>query len=408
MGEVKSSAKAKDHLGHNRKSSEDVHRIDEDLGLYIVCDGSRDKDGHWAAQTICNVIHDEVRKFASRIARYRATPERAERMALEHMLHGAVEKACAAIYRASCVEHTHGLTSSAVDAVLFLGDFAISAHIGNTRLYLVRNGKALRMTRDHTYYEEMAKTLPKGSAINPAFKKRLTCAIGDSESVPFAPHAIPMMPGDLLILCSNGVSDYLSEDGKDLERLCRESDKDQLANRLVDWALKHQSDDNITAIVVHATADRPKGQAVPIQSDAKTQLDLLKRLDVFKGIRDDERALLKLQSILTFRHANPGDVIVQQGGPSDEMFVVISGKTDVLVSNKVIAHRGPGDVIGEMGFFDRRLRSATIVASQPTVLMSIQRWDFDALVEQDWKIGYRILEAVTAELAAKLEEISGG
>jgi serine/threonine protein phosphatase PrpC len=405
---MKASAKAKDHYGIGRETTEDVYRIHEDLGLYLVCDGSRDQDGRWAAETICDVIYRELKRGEAGLKQYKAAPSKQARAVIERQFAAAVEKASAEIYQACCVEHKRAPSSSALGALLFLGDLALSIHVGNTRLYLVRGGKPLRLTRDHTYYEEMIRQAQPGTAVNPIFKKRLTRAIGDSVNVPLSMLSIPLMPEDLLVLCSNGVSDYFGQGAPELAELARAGEPGTLHTRLVDWALSRKSDDNITALVAQVSAETDETRhALPAARDSRKQVELLKSFKVFQGISDDERALLKVQSILTFRHAGPGDVIVQQGSPSDEMFVVISGMTEVHTpSGKRIAGRGPGDVIGEMGFFDGRLRSATVVATQPTELMSIQRWEFDALVQQDWRLGYKILEAVVAAMAVKLEEAS--
>jgi serine/threonine protein phosphatase PrpC/CRP-like cAMP-binding protein len=401
---VRASAKAKDHFGLGRETTEDVFRIHEDLGLYLVCDGSRDTDGRWAAETICDVVYRELKKSQDVLSQYKSAPSKAGRSAVERSLTAAIEKAASEIFKACFIDKKRKASASALGAMLFLGDYALSAHVGNTRLYLVRAGKPLRLTRDHTYYEEMLRQAP-GGQVNPVFKKRLTRAIGDSESVPLAVISIPLMPEDLLVLCSNGVSDHLAEDGEDLRALATSGDPNTLHTRLVEWALSRKSDDNITALVVRITPEPgATSAAIPVQRDARKQIDLLRSLKILSGIRDDERALLKLQGILTFRKAQAGDVIVQQGSPSDEMFVVLSGKTEVRADGKAVAARGPGEVIGEMGFFDGRLRSATVVAVQSTELMSIQRWEFDALVQQDWRMGYRILEAVVVALAGKLEE----
>jgi protein phosphatase len=339
------------------------------------------------------------------LAAYKAAPSKAQRAQLEQALQGAVQQACAKVYRACFVEKSRKPSSAALGAVLVLEDYAISVHVGNTRLYLVRGGKTLRLTLDHTYYEEMLRQMPKGSPLNPAFKKRLTRAIGDSESVPLAVTSVPLMPDDLLILCSNGLSDCLSADASEVGALCKAGAPATLHTRLVEFALSRKSDDNITAVVAQITADPQTASApTPIERDPRKQLEVLRGLKIFHGIRGDERALLKMLGLLTFRHAKAGDIIVQQGSPSDELFVLLQGKSEVRAGDKVIAHRGPGDVIGEMGFFDGRLRSATIVATQATELMSIQRWEFDALVEQDWRLGYRILEAVVVAMAGKIEE----
>jgi PPM family protein phosphatase len=407
---MQSIAKGVSHFGVGRETSEDVFRVDDGLGLYIVCDGARDEDGYWAAETICDVVHKSLRKNLDTLAAYRAAPTKTARTTIEGLLKQAVRNACAEIHRICCVERVRKRSSSALGVVLFVGDYAISAHVGNTRLYLLRGGKVLRLTRDHTYYEEMLRELPKGSQVNPTFKKRLTHAIGDSESVPLAMNSIPMLPGDLLLLCSNGLSDPLSAEGAELVTLCGSGEPDAISARLVDWALKKGSDDNITALVARIV-DEGDGatevrKSLPVEQDLHKQLEMLKSIKIFAAIREDQRAMMKLQGLLTFRQVRAGEVIVQQGSPSDEMFVLIQGRTEVQVDGKRVAQRGAGDVIGEMGFFDRKLRSATIQALEPTSLASIQRWEFDALVQQDWRLGYKILEAVIAAVSEKLEESS--
>lgn len=406
---MRATAKAKDHFGLGRETTEDVYKIYDDLGLYLVCDGSRDKDGRWAAETICDIVHRELGRHAPALAQYRGAPSKAGRAQIEKHLSSAIDRATAEIYKTCIVEKKRQSSSTALGALLFLGDHAISAHVGNTRLYLIRGGKPVRLTRDHTYYEEMLRQLPPGGQVNPVFKKRLTRAIGDSESVPLSLSSVPLVPEDVLVLCSNGLSDNLSADGEDLRTLAQSGDTGSLHTRLVEWALSRQSDDNITAVVLQVSSEpEAAAKTLPVQRDARKQIELLRSLATFAGIKDDERALFKVQSILTFRRAQPGDVIVQQGSPSDEMFILISGHTVVRAGTHEIAERGPGDVIGEMGFFDGRLRSATVIATQPTELMSIQRWEFDALVQQDWRVGYRILEAVVVAMAAKLKESMGG
>jgi serine/threonine protein phosphatase PrpC len=400
------SAYAKDHFGHKRTTTEDVYRVYEDLGLYIVCDGSRDRDGRWAAETVCDAIHQTILAQKQLLSEYKKAPSRAKRLEIQTLAQKAVQQACAVIYQSVVVDQVRGFSTTAVDLLIVLEDCAVSAHVGNTRFYLIRNSKALKITQDHTYYEEMLAGNPTGKGINPSFKKRLTRAIGDSESVPVATTAVSLMPRDLLLLCSNGFSDHLDAEGRDLVGLCTGKDAAnlaQIAARLVDHALSHGSDDNIAIALVQVETDAVNAPAVAPSRDARRQLDLLRSIEAFSGIKDDEAALLKLQGLLTFRTAQPGAVIVEQGSPSDEMFVLLSGSVDVKVAGKSVALRKTHDVIGEMGFFTRELRSATVVARDATELMAIQRWEFDALVESEWKLGFRILEGIVQELAHKLK-----
>jgi hypothetical protein len=72
----------------------------------------------------------------------------------------------------------------------------------------------------------------------------------------------------------------------------------------------------------------------------------------------------------------------------------------------VVARRSEHDIIGEMGFFTRSPRTATVVASTPCELMSIHRWDYDELVQRDQRLGYQILDGVVRELSEKLKDQS--
>lgn len=404
-------ARGKDHFGHKRTTSEDVFRLYDDLGLYIVCDGSRDEDGRWAAETICDVIHSEIKERERDLAEYRQAPTRDKRLKIELVLAEALHKASATVHKAIAVDRARKPSSSAVDAVLFLGDVLISAHVGNTRLYLTRNGQAHLLTRDHTYYQEMLEAIPKGSqsSVNPAFKKRLTRAIGDAENVPAQVGSISLMAGDSVLICSNGISDAFTEGAPELARACQANEHSTLAARLVELALHRGIDDNMALIALQIEAER-EAQAVtpPANRDARKQLALLRSIQVFKSIHADEAALMKIQGLLTFRTVPKGDVIVQEGSPSDEMFVIISGRVDIQTKGVVVAERGSNEVLGEMGFFSRELRSATVVATEACELMSIQRWDFDALVEKDPWLGYRIVTEIVIELSTKLRVRTDG
>src|SRR5262245_20788352 len=137
---MRSIAKGCGHFAVGRDTKEDVFRVDDSLGLHLVCDGLRDADGQWAAATICVVIRKSLRKNSDAISAYRMSPNKTSRTTIEGLLRQAVRNACAEIHRACCVDRVRKRTSSALGAVLFVGDYAISAHVGNTRLYLIRGG----------------------------------------------------------------------------------------------------------------------------------------------------------------------------------------------------------------------------------------------------------------------------
>ena len=109
---MRATAKAKDHFGIGRETTEDVHRLHEDLGLYLVCDGAREKDGRWAAETICDVVYGEMSKHSRQLEAHRSAPAKESRTEIERKLQAAIDAACAQVYRASCVEHKRAPSAS--------------------------------------------------------------------------------------------------------------------------------------------------------------------------------------------------------------------------------------------------------------------------------------------------------
>ncbi len=408
MEGMRITAHAKDHFGHNRTTTEDVYRIFEDLGLYLVCDASRDRDGRLAAETVCELIYRYLLERRTAVDDYNAAPSREKRLAVEALLTESVQAASEVIYVRREIEKKMIVEGLALEALLTLADCAISAHVGNTRLYLLRAGKATLLTQDHTVYQELLAGAPKGASINPVLKKSLSRSIGKAQSVAVARICIPLMAGDKLLMSSDGLTDFLPSDGKDFSEILGKLSPGDASRKLVELALSRGSTDNITALVVGVEAPnlvkKNSEERTLTQIDSSQQLKLLQNISVFTGIKDDETALLKLHSLLTTRKVKAGTVIVEAGAPSDELFIIVSGKADVIVSGQIVGPCKANETIGEMGFFTREPRSATVKASEATVLLSIQRWDYDELVTQDQRLGRVIAEAVLIGFAKRMKE----
>jgi serine/threonine protein phosphatase PrpC len=395
--------RAKDHFGVNRTTNEDVFRLYEELGLFIVADGSRDPDGHWAAETACEVIRLTLESERSLLDTYRQAPSRTQRLAIEDCLERAVQEACAAVY-VPAAEGRRGRTSTAIEALLVLPDYAISAHVGNTRLYLLSDSEPVQLTQDHTLHEEMRKSRRSGApTVKPVLKHQLTRALGYRAQVVVDTFPIPLTQGSAFLLCSNGLSDTFDDgaEGTAVLRKLRDSGPfEQLPQRLIEHAVTVGSDDNITAVVIRSELEqKTRGSTL----DMRRQLDLLRRLDVLQAIRDDVPSLFRMLASFDYRRVPAAATIVQEGAPGDEMFILLGGKAEIQMNGKKVDIRSPGDPFGEMAFFTRELRSASVVAVEPCVLMSLKRPDFDALVKQAPELGYGVAQGVIAELSRKLK-----
>jgi len=140
---------------------------------------------------------------------------------------------------------------------LTVGDRLALAHIGDSRLYLLRDDALTQITKDHTFVqrlvdsgritEEEAKTHPRRSV--------LMRVLGDVESQPEIDTAVlDTRPGDVWLLCSDGLCGYVEED--DIERIMRRRDSLQGAvDALIDKSLAHGAPDNVTVVLVETMPD---------------------------------------------------------------------------------------------------------------------------------------------------------
>lgn len=129
------------------------------------------------------------------------------------------------------------------------------AHIGDSRLYLLRGGKLTQVTKDHTFVqklvdsgritEEEAKTHPRRSV--------LMRVLGDVDSSPeIDTEVLATEPGDLWLLCSDGLCGYVEE--SDIERILRKrSSLQQGVDELIERALYYGAPDNVTVVLVETT-----------------------------------------------------------------------------------------------------------------------------------------------------------
>ncbi|WP_219837725.1 Stp1/IreP family PP2C-type Ser/Thr phosphatase [Paenibacillus sp. R14(2021)] len=144
-----------------------------------------------------------------------------------------------------------------VVAALLSEDNAIIGHIGDSRAYQWRDGKLMLRTEDHTLVNELVKSgqITPEEAQNHPRRNVLTRALGTDEQVEVDVKGISWMKDDLLLLCSDGLSDMIST-AAIVETLQQdELDLDQKADRLVQLALQAGGDDNITVILLHHAED---------------------------------------------------------------------------------------------------------------------------------------------------------
>lgn len=123
-------------------------------------------------------------------------------------------------------------------------------HVGDSRAYLLRDGKLTQVTRDHSLVSELlsAGVIEPDAVREYPYRNVITRAVGTEEHVVCDTHMVEKLPGDRWLLCSDGLSEYVQDEAM-LKELLGES-LDAAADRLVAHALAHGGSDNITLVLM--------------------------------------------------------------------------------------------------------------------------------------------------------------
>ena len=161
----------------------------------------------------------------------------------------SVERANEAVYHAALENEGMSGMGTTFSALAEQGDSAIIAHVGDSRIYLVRNGAILQVTTDHTLVEEMVQKgmlTPREARFHPR-RNIITRALGTEPWVEVDLLRMEVRPGDAFFLCSDGMTNYVDE--REILRTAMSGDSwDDKLKHLVSVALENGGGDNITAL----------------------------------------------------------------------------------------------------------------------------------------------------------------
>jgi PPM family protein phosphatase len=229
--------------GRVRRANEDAYGYCLDAGFFVVCDGM----GGAAAGEIASrlAVDTMVERICSGVS------SKDERATLEE----AIAAANRLVYsRATKDTSLHGMGTTLV-AVLIADTRAVIAHVGDSRCYLFRTGNLSRQTKDHSLVDEQVRLgqMTQDEADCSPLRNVITRAIGTQKAVAAEITGIDLVPDDLLLLCSDGLTRELSDD-QIAEMLSaaqsRGEDADTVSRSLIDAANHAGGCDNITCIVV--------------------------------------------------------------------------------------------------------------------------------------------------------------
>lgn len=242
-------------IGPVREHNEDSMLIDLEAGVFVVADGM---GGHAAGEVASAMAVEAVHETLvgapdpdeTRLVREHETDDPAD--ILRERLRYAMNQASIRIRRESEARpETKGMGTTLVVLVVD-GEQAHLAHVGDSRAYLYREGRLVRLTRDHTVVQQEIDAGRLEPELAPYMNSHiLTQSVGFHGPVEPDTTTRWVEPGDIFVLCSDGMTDPLDDDA--IRGIIERTPPDMLPGVLVEEAIKAGTEDNITVVVVAAS-----------------------------------------------------------------------------------------------------------------------------------------------------------
>jgi serine/threonine protein phosphatase PrpC len=242
-------AEARTDIGLVRKNNEDNYLIDVPAGLLVVADGM---GGHASGEVASTIATDIVRDY------FKLVPEgrppvvgecREDFSDMTNWIGAAIRIANTAVYEAAQSDPKLQGMGTTIAAVLIHENKLSIAHVGDSRVYLIRAGDIEQLTDDHSLvYEQVRRELiTKDEAQKSDMKNILTRAVGIASDVEIDFNELTLMAGDVLILCSDGLTSMVSDDDI-LSTVMATDNPFEACNNLVEMANTNGGKDNVTVV----------------------------------------------------------------------------------------------------------------------------------------------------------------
>ncbi|MCG8554269.1 MAG: cyclic nucleotide-binding domain-containing protein [Proteobacteria bacterium] len=388
--------------GNASRAGADSVLVDGDLGLFLVADGvgsheaSAEASG-LAVQTFRQVLLAETAVIDG--VKNGLSPRARED--LLRLMEKALQQACAAVFARAEAEPSKRGAGTTLDALLVVGSRGYLAHVGNSRVYLVREGSVHQLTEDHLLINELLKRgrLTQRQAEKLEYKNVVTRAVGFHQSVEADTFDLDLLPGDRLLMCTDALSGHLEP--SDIRKTFEEGPSDQVAQLFINAVRQRGGADHVSAIVLEAPEEAGPD---PLAREVNLKLEVLHKMPVFRYLTYQE--LVRVMGFTESKCFGPDEVIVKEGDDGEELYIVLSGEVRVHSGDNEIVVLGAGQHFGEMALIDRAPRSASVTSILESKLIVLRRKQFFDIVREDHDVAVKLLWSFLGVLAKRLRSTS--
>ncbi|RAL23768.1 hypothetical protein DL240_06330 [Lujinxingia litoralis] len=388
--------------GRVRDHNEDNFLVDKRLQLFVVCDGMGGHAAGEVASAVCvRTVREVIAGAGELITHVQEAPEDPQvQQAVVDLLRQAVQAACARIFEMAQQDTSRRGMGTTCTALLISGAHGFVGHVGDSRLYRVRQGEVEQVTTDHSLLNEMIRQgkLPADTRERDfPHNNAVTRAVGVREFVEVDAFEFGIDRGDRMMMCSDGLSGYFEEE-IDVLDMTSGDDLQEIITRCIDFANESGGKDNITVIVV---------DAVDAQANQPDQaLELVRATSYFHYLSGQElEHIWRLGKVVEFE---PDQEVTSPVSVAHCLFVILKGSVSLHLDGKRVSVLTTGEHFGEMALIDAQddNDNRLLVRSlEPTTLFSIARDEFMGILRSDPGLAIKLLWNFVQVFADRLQSV---
>jgi len=245
--------------GMVRSHNEDSVAADAANGLVVLADGMGGYNaGEVASGMATTVIITEMQQSLLKTQPHEIDPKSNQQIAAR-LVREQVMKANTSIYQAAQSQPQYAGMGTTLVVCLFYDNKVLVAHLGDSRLYMTRDGKFKQVTRDHSLLQEQIDSgiITAEQAKKAAHKNLVTKALGIDPTVEPEIHEYPTKPGDIYLLCSDGLCDMVEDDDIGMTLQALGANLKLAAEQLVQMANDNGGRENVSVILVRVLREYP-------------------------------------------------------------------------------------------------------------------------------------------------------
>ena len=387
--------------GLSHEHNDDFVYFNEDLNLSIVCDGvSANGHGGTAAEICASEIASFLYENSQLLSELDSEQESGQRGIID-LLQNAAYRASEKLVSAARGKASLRGMATTMSMLLISGNKAFLGHVGDSRIYLCRQGRFHQLTRDHTIGNDL---LEKGfisaeELERHPFRNALSKSFTTSAAVSIDTLMFDILTGDRIILCSDGFYETAQKD-RDLWADVLIDNTRVACEKLIDNTMALEPADDVSLILIQAH-ESDKAQPPRISTDEfNLKAAMLQKVFLFQDLELKE--VLKVMERVAILETKANESIIEEGSRATTLYVLLSGGVAVSKAGKHVATLHAGNHFGEMSLFEQQKRSASVRSSMDSRLLVMSKEDFTSLLKEDPQLGLKLMWRVAEELSHRL------